>query len=79
MKRLHFKNKKLIGMDSGKPVISIEGQTTTGVEVIVVGADEIVETLIDEEEIKKNFDKITLSKDKEILLDGQKLKKPTKK
>lgn len=75
MKRLHFKNKKLIGIDSGEPVTSIDGQTITGVEVTVVGADEIIEATIDEEEIKKNFDKVTLSSNKEILVDGKKLKK----
>jgi len=46
---------------------------------VMMGALAVSDKEIDEEEIKKNFDKITLSKDKEILLDGQKLKKPTKK
>ena len=78
MKRLHFRNKKLIGIDSGKPIISVDGQTITGVEITVVGADEIIETTVDEEEVKKNFDKVTLSPNKEILIDGKKLKNSPK-
>ena len=73
-KRLHFKNQKLIGIDSGKPAISTDAFSITTVEIKIAGADEIVETTIDEEEIKKNFDKITLSKDKKILIDGKQIK-----
>ena len=72
-KRLHFKNKKLIGMDSGKPTITTDGQATIEVEVSVIGADEIIEIITGEEEIEKNFDKVTLSPKKEILIDGKNL------
>ena len=77
-KRLHFKNKKLIGIDSGEPAIAIDGQATIEIKASIIGADEIVETTTDEEEIKKNFDKVTLSSKKEILIDGKKINKSPK-
>ncbi|KKN16866.1 hypothetical protein LCGC14_0971540 [marine sediment metagenome] len=71
-KRLHFRDNKLIGIDSGQPVVVTGGQVTIEIEASVMGADEIVEIDIDEKEFKKNFDKVTLSPKKEILIDGKK-------
>ena len=77
-KRLHFKNKKLIGIDSGETAIATDGQATIEIKASIIGADEIVEITTDEEEIKKNFDKVTLSSKKEILIDGKKINKSPK-
>lgn len=77
-KRLHFKNKKLIGIDSGEPAIAIDGQATIEIKASIVGADEIIVITTGEEEIEKNFDKVTLSSKKEILVDGKKLKNSPK-
>jgi len=77
-KRLHFKNKKLIAISNKEPLVESDKNSTTEIEITALGADEIIETTVDEEEVKKNFDKTTLSKDKEILIDGKKLKNPTK-
>ena len=77
-KRLHFKNKKLIGIDSGESVITTDGQATIEIEVSVIGADEIIVITTGEEEIEKNFDKVTLSSNKEILIDGKKINKSPK-
>ena len=76
MKRLHFKNKKLIGIDTAEPVISVAGPSVTGVHITIQGADEIIEMNVNDKEMLANFDEVTLSDKKEILIAG---KKPSKK
>lgn len=75
MKRLHFKNNKLIGIDTAEPTISVEGPRVTEVHITIAGADEIIEMTTDDKEIQDNFDKVTLSPNKEVLIKG---KKPNK-